>query len=167
MSQNWNHCGGFVNFSLGDGKRSFMKLINKISCHILKLLIFLLIFLPKQIIEALFARPECVKFIGTRDFRRVVCFSWLLYGVIKPLYALLSSAENWPKKDFCRLYRTLNLWNWVNCVQLMCYSSRSSEVWITLAESAAFTPRNFWKYLWKWKGAFWWAGMKRQVLQRS
>lgn len=63
---------------------------------------------------------------------------------------LLSSAENWPKKDFCRLYTTQNLWNWVNCIQLMCYSSRSSKVWIRRVESAAFIPCN----LWKWKGAF-------------
>lgn len=76
--------------------------------------------------------PECVKLIEISVFRRAIS---LLYNVRKPLYALLSSAENWPKKDFCRLYRTLNLWNWVTCIQLMCYSSRSSEVWNALAES--------------------------------
>ena len=26
--------------------------------------------------------------------------SWLVHDIIKPPYALLSSAENWPKKDF-------------------------------------------------------------------
>lgn len=39
-----------------------------------------------------------------------------------------------PKRLFAD-YRTLNLWNWVTCIQLMCYSSRSAEVWNALAES--------------------------------
>lgn len=92
--------------------------------------------------------------IFTKQWFQMGCLSpgWL-YSVIKPLYALLSSAENWPKKDFCGLYTTLILWNWVNCIELMCYSSRSSEVWIRRAESIAFTPCNV-SYLWKWKGAF-------------
>lgn len=98
-----------------------------------KLLTFLTLQL-NQIIEALCKAWMCEIHMN-QEISVGLSFSWLVYSVIKPLCVLLSSAENWPKKDFCRPYRTLNLWKLVNCIQLMRYSSRSSGVWITVAES--------------------------------